>query len=107
MRLRLFLTILFMVMLCGCGGGNGGTGGLVIKPSSVTLSPGESQTFTVSTVSPVGTIDGIRLHWASDGGTFWFNDGLAVTFTAGDEPGDYTITASDDHLFGSTSITIR
>lgn len=107
MRFCLIFVIILAVMLCGCGGGNGGAGGLSITPSSVTLSSGESQIFSVSAVSPVGTIDGLRLHWACDGGSFWFNNGLSVKFTAGSTRGNYTVTVSDDHLTGFASVTIR
>lgn len=56
---------------------------LTIKPGQVNLCPGEQQQFTASSAGQV--------TWETSGGTV-VTSGL---YTAGDVPGDYTVTAAD------------
>ncbi len=109
MRLRLALLALLLTTLCGCGGLNSGSdSSLGIQPSSVNLSPGETQTFSiVSARSSLVAVDSLRLRWSCAGGTFSMKNGLSAEFTAGWKSGSYTLVASDGKLSGSATVYIR
>jgi outer membrane protein assembly factor BamB len=79
-------------VLCAVGEKN--ADGLVVSPTSVTLTPGAAQQFTVNIPE--------RVVWKSTGGKIDAN-GL---FTAGDTTGVFTITAAFGEKMATATVTI-
>ncbi len=102
----LLAAVLAMVVLSGCGGGGGGDAGdLTVSPSSISLSPGEQATFTVTGCDSMqGVYSAMR--WSCAGGSFWMQNGLSADFTAGNESGDYTAMVTDGHVTGYATVHI-
>ncbi|HEU4829453.1 MAG TPA: hypothetical protein VFT04_09675 [Gemmatimonadales bacterium] len=66
------------------------TGGAVsVTPSTVTLSPGETQEFSAAVAG--GGAQAVT--WSATGGTFTVS-GNSILYTAGDTPGSYSVTAT-------------
>jgi hypothetical protein len=65
-----------------------------VSPDSVTLEPGQSQQFTAAGSDSFGNSVYFQPLWSATGGTIEAHSSTA-TYTAGDVPGDYTVTAED------------
>lgn len=79
-----------------------------IGPSSVTLAPDATQTFTASTTCDGSTLSG-TYTWAVSGGTLDTTSGDSVVFTAG-SAGSASVTATDTangDITATASITIQ
>lgn len=80
---------------------------LILNPSSVQLHPGEQQSFSYTCEDQHGdpfnlAAHGYALTWTAQGGQMSF-DGL---FTAGDNSGNYRITATVDTLSASSTVRV-
>ena len=62
---------------------------MVVDPAEISLCLGEQRQFTVKEIEQQDA----EITWRTTGGTISESSGLATTFTADGEPGDYVITA--------------
>jgi parallel beta-helix repeat protein len=77
---------------------------LTVSPTSVTLSPGAQQSFAAQAVSSDGSAMPLAVDWTATGGTV----DAAGKYTAGGNPGTYSIVATDpgSKLSDTAAITI-
>jgi hypothetical protein len=67
---------------------------VAISPASATLDAGAKQTFTASTTCGGQARDG-DYNWEVSGGTADTTTGESIEYTAGNVPGNYTVTVTD------------
>jgi hypothetical protein len=75
---------------------------LSVTPTSVTLTPGGTQAFKVSATDQYGDPFVPRVEWAAGGGTI----DQEGNFTAGNMPGDFTVTAAADAISDTATVTV-
>ncbi|HEX6614840.1 MAG TPA: hypothetical protein VF046_00900 [Gemmatimonadales bacterium] len=77
---------------------------LVVTPDSVTLSPGETQQFTVYGRNALGDSTDAAVAWTATGGSI----GAGGSYTAGSTPGAWQVTATlaGDTLSATGSVTV-
>ncbi|MCL5053807.1 MAG: hypothetical protein M1447_08360 [Gammaproteobacteria bacterium] len=81
---------------------------ITVSPSSATLAEGATQTFTATGVDSYGNVVGIDPSWTTtvSGGAVGPSSGSSTTFIAGSTSDSGTVTAAQNGVSGSASVTV-
>lgn len=104
MRIGHVIIILLAVILTGCGGGSPNSS-LWIAPSSVTIAPGDSVSFSAGSL--YGSYGDDEFCWSgAAGGYLNSTTGSSVTFTAGSIEGDYELHLTRSDMPGKVGVAV-